>query len=107
MILPQLPQNIMANVFYLHACQTLYQSADVTNESLAVLESIFPKSQFLKTEKALLCYHANGTLHTLASFPDHAEIVQTYRTPSRYSQLYSVTTLIVSTRLQTTPTSYT
>ncbi|KAL8788759.1 MAG: hypothetical protein Q9195_007166 [Heterodermia aff. obscurata] len=33
-------------------------STDITHEALTRLESIFPKSHFLKTERALLYYHA-------------------------------------------------
>lgn len=50
----------MSLVFHLHASQALHQSGDVTHEELSSLEAIFPKSHFLKTERALLYYHAKG-----------------------------------------------
>ena len=58
--LPELPKNIMTLIFHLHASQELYQSTEQTHQQLTELENIFPKSQFLKTERALLFYHSKG-----------------------------------------------
>ncbi|KAI9880858.1 MAG: Anaphase-promoting complex subunit 23 [Pleopsidium flavum] len=55
---PELPQNIMTLIFHLYTSQELYQSTDQTHGQLTELESIFPDSQFLKTQRALLFYHS-------------------------------------------------
>ena len=54
----EMPQNIMTYIFHLYASQQLYQSTETTYKSLNMLEGIFPKSQFLKTQRALLFYHS-------------------------------------------------
>ena len=59
-ILPELPKNIMTLIFNLHASQELYQSTEETHRNLTDLENIFPRSQFLRTERALLYYHSKG-----------------------------------------------
>lgn len=63
-LVPQLPQNIMTMFFHLHASQTLYQSTEVIHQELTDLEAIFPKSHFLKTQRALLLYHSKGSCDT-------------------------------------------
>lgn len=55
-----LPQNIMSFIFQVHCSQELYQATDETHQTLNGLESIFPTSAFLKTERALLYYHSRG-----------------------------------------------
>ena len=57
-IVRKLPQNLMTLIFHLYASQELYQSSEVTHHQLNDLERIFPESQFLKTQRALLFYHA-------------------------------------------------
>ena len=57
-ILPQLPRNLTTLIFNLYASQELYQSSDITHNQLTELEGIFPESQFLKTQRALLFYHS-------------------------------------------------
>ncbi|CAD6592102.1 MAG: Anaphase-promoting complex subunit 23 [Alectoria sarmentosa] len=57
-IVRKLPQNLMTLIFHLYASQELYQSSEVTHHQLNDLERIFPESQFLKTQRALLYYHA-------------------------------------------------
>ena len=57
-IVQELPQNLMTLIFHLYASQELYQSTDVTHSQLNDLERIFPESQFLKTQRALLYYHS-------------------------------------------------
>ena len=54
----ELPQSIMTAIFRLYASQELYQSIEVMHSLLDGLERLFPESQFLKTQKALLCYHS-------------------------------------------------
>ncbi|EEH36862.2 cell division cycle protein [Paracoccidioides lutzii Pb01] len=54
----QLPQNIMTLIFHLHCSQELYQTTEDTHHMLTELESIFPTSAFLKTQRALLFYHS-------------------------------------------------
>lgn len=57
-----LPQNIMTLIFHLYCSQELYQATDETHQTLNELESIFPESAFLKTQRALLYYHSKGIL---------------------------------------------
>ena len=57
-IVPELPQNVMTLIFHLYASQELYQSTQQTHNSLTELEMIFPESQFLKAQRALLFYHS-------------------------------------------------
>ena len=56
-IVPERPHNVMTLIFHLHASQELYQSGQMTHDSLTELESLFPNSHFLKTQRALLFYH--------------------------------------------------
>ncbi|PGH00773.1 hypothetical protein AJ79_08111 [Helicocarpus griseus UAMH5409] len=57
-IADQLPQNIMTLIFHLYCSQELYQATEDTHQMLTELESIFPTSAFLKTQRALLFYHS-------------------------------------------------
>ena len=57
-IVGDLPQNIMTMVFNLYARQELYQTTETTHSQLDQLETLFPESQFLKTQRALLFYHS-------------------------------------------------
>ncbi|CAF9911564.1 MAG: Anaphase-promoting complex subunit 23 [Alectoria fallacina] len=57
-VVRKLPQNLMTLIFHLYASQELYQSSEVTHHQLNDLERIFPESQFLKTQRALLYYHS-------------------------------------------------
>ncbi|KAK2794569.1 Anaphase-promoting complex subunit 23 [Onygenales sp. PD_12] len=57
-IADQLPQNIMTLIFHLYCSQELYQTTEDTHQMLTELESIFPSSAFLKTQRALLFYHS-------------------------------------------------
>lgn len=61
----ELPQNVMTIFFYLYASQELYQFTDPVHQRLTELESIFPESQFLKTQRALLFYHSKGLYYNL------------------------------------------
>ena len=54
----EMPQHIMSSIFHLYASQELYQATKTTHKVLDELEGIFPESQFLKTQRALLFYHA-------------------------------------------------
>ena len=54
----EMPVNIMSNIFHLYASQELYQATQTTHNALDALEEVFPESQFLKTQRALLFYHA-------------------------------------------------
>ncbi|EAW14860.1 anaphase promoting complex subunit CDC23 [Aspergillus clavatus NRRL 1] len=53
-----LPQNIMTLIFHVYCSQELYQATEDTYQALSELETIFPTSAFLKTQKALLYYHS-------------------------------------------------
>ncbi|KAI9827686.1 MAG: hypothetical protein M1819_006886 [Sarea resinae] len=57
-IVPDLPTNIMTLIFHLYTSQELYQSNDSIHSQLSQLEAMFPESQFLKTQRALLFYHS-------------------------------------------------
>ena len=50
----------MTPIFYVHTSQTLYESNEDIYKRLSELDAIFPKSHFLKTERALLSHHAKG-----------------------------------------------
>ncbi|KAF5014349.1 hypothetical protein F66182_14696, partial [Fusarium sp. NRRL 66182] len=65
-----LPQNIMSFIFQVHCSQELYQATDETHQTLNGLESIFPTSAFLKTERALLYYHSRDFEDASAIFAD-------------------------------------
>ncbi len=51
----------MTLIFHLYSSQELYQCSDSVHQALTDLENIFPNSQFLKTQRALLFYHSKGT----------------------------------------------
>ena len=51
----------MTLIFHLYSSQELYQYTDPIHQELTDLENIFPNSQFLKTQRALLFYHSKGT----------------------------------------------
>ncbi|KAK2748540.1 Anaphase-promoting complex subunit 23 [Myotisia sp. PD_48] len=53
-----LPQNIMTLIFHIYSSQELYQATEETHHILNELEGIFPSSEFLKTQRALLYYHS-------------------------------------------------
>lgn len=55
-----LPQNVMTLIFHVYCSQELYQATDDTYQALSELETIFPSSAFLKTQRALLYYHSKG-----------------------------------------------
>lgn len=57
-IVPELPLNVMTSIFHLFASQEFYQSTEATHHKLNELERVFPESQFLKTQRALLFYHS-------------------------------------------------
>jgi len=57
-ILQSLPANIMTDLFVLSINQELFQTADPIHSQLSELLSIFPGSSWLKTQRALLYYHA-------------------------------------------------
>ncbi|KAI5812540.1 anaphase promoting complex subunit 8 [Pyronema omphalodes] len=57
-ILPSLPNNIMSNLFVLSTNQELYQTTEPIHSQLTDLLVIFPTSSWLKTQRALLYYHA-------------------------------------------------
>jgi anaphase-promoting complex subunit 8 len=61
-IVDHLPQNIMTLIFHVYCSQELYQATEDTYQALSELESIFPTSAFLKTQRALLYYHSKGML---------------------------------------------
>ncbi|KAJ5323384.1 Anaphase-promoting complex subunit 8 [Penicillium atrosanguineum] len=56
-ILPHLPENVMTLIFHVYCSQELYQATNATDKALNELESLFPTSAFLQTQRALLYYH--------------------------------------------------
>ncbi|KAJ9640095.1 Anaphase-promoting complex subunit 8 [Coniosporium apollinis] len=53
----RLPQNIMSLIFYIYTSQELYQSTEKVHNTLTQVQSLFPTSSFLRTQRALLFYH--------------------------------------------------
>ena len=52
----------MTLIFHVYCSQELYQATDDTYQALSELETIFPTSAFLKTQRALLYYHSKCRL---------------------------------------------
>jgi anaphase-promoting complex subunit 8 len=48
----------MTYIFHVYASQELYQSTDQVHGQLSQIAAVFPDSAFLKTQRALLHYHA-------------------------------------------------
>ncbi|RAL03068.1 anaphase promoting complex subunit CDC23 [Aspergillus ibericus CBS 121593] len=65
-----LPLNIMTLIFRVYCSQELYQATDDTYQSLSELETIFPASAFLKTQRALLYYHSKDFEEASRIFTD-------------------------------------
>ncbi|KAI9847973.1 MAG: Anaphase-promoting complex subunit 23 [Sclerophora amabilis] len=53
-----LPNHLMTFIFNLYSSQELYQADEATHSRLTDLERVFPGSQFLKTQRALLFHHS-------------------------------------------------
>ncbi|KAI9758442.1 MAG: hypothetical protein M4579_003072 [Chaenotheca gracillima] len=53
-----LPNHIMTFIFNVYSSQELYQTDENTHTRLSDLERIFPGSQFLKSQRALLFHHS-------------------------------------------------
>ncbi|KAA8910448.1 anaphase promoting complex subunit 8 [Sphaerosporella brunnea] len=53
-----LPNHIMTSLFVLSTNQELYQTTDAIHQQLTDLLGLFPNSSWLKTQRALLYYHA-------------------------------------------------
>lgn len=62
-ITPELPQNVMTLIFHLYANQELYQSTEAIHRQLTDLQTVFPASLFLMTQRALLFYHSKGSCY--------------------------------------------
>jgi len=57
-VIARVPKSLMAFIFHVHASQELYAATEDVHNSLSQLLAIFPASAFLKTQRALLFYHA-------------------------------------------------
>jgi anaphase-promoting complex subunit 8 len=57
-VMDQVPRNLMSFIFRVHASQELYSATEEVHNSLSQILDIFPSSAFLKTQRALLFYHA-------------------------------------------------
>lgn len=69
-VLDLLPENIMTLIFHVYCSQELYQATDDTYQVLTELDSMFPTSAFLKTQRALLFYHSKGPALLLLTIND-------------------------------------
>ncbi|KAF2754654.1 TPR-like protein [Pseudovirgaria hyperparasitica] len=69
-VIEQVPPNIMAFIFHIYSSQELYQSTDRVHANLNEIESIFPTSSFLKTQRALLYYHSKDFEEAESIFSD-------------------------------------
>ncbi|KAB2578148.1 Tetratricopeptide TPR-1 [Lasiodiplodia theobromae] len=58
LITEQLPRNLMTFLFHIYTSQELYQSTEQIHNELTQVQTIFPNSAFLKTQRALLYYHS-------------------------------------------------
>lgn len=58
LITEQLPRNLMTFLFHIYTNQELYQSTEQIHNELTQVQTIFPNSAFLKTQRALLYYHS-------------------------------------------------
>ena len=58
--MPSLPNNLITFFFLVYTNQEFYKSTEPVHKHLTDLEGIFPESQFLKTQRALLLYHSRG-----------------------------------------------
>ena len=63
-----LPQNIMTYIFHIFTSQELCQSTDQIHNEISQVQSVFPESAFLKTQRALLFYHSKGKQELLLAF---------------------------------------
>jgi anaphase-promoting complex subunit 8 len=70
--MPMLPNNLMTLLFHLYTSQELYQTSDIVHNQLTQLEELFPSSQWLKTQRALLFYHSKGISQT----PSYVKIIK-------------------------------
>lgn len=61
-LVPQLKPQIMTYIFHVYANQELFQVSGPVLQQLKKIKTIFPKSSFLRAQKALLFYHAKGEL---------------------------------------------
>ncbi|KAF2279913.1 TPR-like protein [Westerdykella ornata] len=59
-VVPRLPRNLMTFIFHVYASQELYQATEQIHGQLSQILSCFPSSAFLKTQQALLHYHAKN-----------------------------------------------
>ncbi|KAJ5089058.1 Cdc23 [Penicillium argentinense] len=87
-IVGELPHNVMSLIFHVYCSQELYQATEDTYQALSELESIFPTSAFLKTQRALLYYHSKGSLKYL--FPDIGHFPHRLDSLDHYSNILYV-----------------
>jgi len=75
----RIPQGIMSYIFSIYENQELFQADDNILVGLKDLKAVFPESAFLRTQKALLFYHAKRMLrHCLVHVRD-ADILSRLR----------------------------
>lgn len=112
-VIDLLPQNIMTLIFYVHCSQELYQATEDAYQVLSELETIFPNSAFLKSERALLYYHSKGIVFVLldliSPFSYANQLPQISRKPRKYSRIswsHLLSVWTVSTITQTSSMSW-
>ncbi|MCJ1352995.1 MAG: Anaphase-promoting complex subunit 23 [Icmadophila ericetorum] len=81
-ILPELEKHIMPMIFLVYTKQKLWQVGDDVHNQLANLLRVFPESQFLRTQHALVYFHASDYIEADKIF---SEILQ--REPHRLDSL--------------------
>ena len=69
-----LPENIMTFIFNIYQNQRLFQHQENLHRSVEDLQIVFPGSLFLKTQRALLFYHAKDYEEAEAIFSNLIEI---------------------------------
>lgn len=59
----------MTFMFHIYCSQELFQATERVYAEIDQVSSIFPKSAFLQTQKALLYYHSKGMFPCPARYP--------------------------------------
>jgi anaphase-promoting complex subunit 8 len=73
-VLERLPQNLITWIFHIHASQELFQTTTAIFNQLAQVQSLFPTSLFLQTQRALLHYHAKDHEEAASLFNSILEV---------------------------------
>jgi anaphase-promoting complex subunit 8 len=63
-----LPRSIMSFLFHIHCSQELFQQEAEVYQTLAQMQTIFPRSAFLQLQKALLIHHSKDYDRAMEEF---------------------------------------